>query len=252
MKALTIISTLLALPVCIAQAADKAGAMEGYFPTDGTLQRGAHVRPVYSEALQKPVEVINQSLPKLSAEERATFIQEFAAEQLPSYNRAIWPSRDEYDKFVEAWKKTQIRNVTEVAVGLQKLEDGTWRVLSATVDAKTRQQRPLTISALRYDAEKNEWISNNGVLTAKDYTAPDTSIYGAQTGTEWSLEKNDSLVKLRETLRVSRTTDGKYIYLAYSLVEVSAVTGNSIAQGTYLLRFPVQVAGANLGAPGQR
>ena len=142
--------------------------------------------------------------------------------------------------------------MTEVAVGLEKSEDGTWSVLSATVDSKTKQQVPLTIGALRYDANRNVWISNNGELTAKDYSMTDASIYGAQIGTEWSLEKKDSLSHLRETLRLTKTIDGKYVYLAYSLVELSSVTGRGIAQGAYLLRFPQQTGGANLGTPGQR
>ena len=255
MKALSLLTALMLIPTLTAQAADKAGAMEGYLPTDGSLQRGAEVRLIHSETIQEPVRKLNEALAKLpedKVEDRNTFIKEFSANLQPSYSAAIWPDRADYDQFIEAWKKARINPVTEVAVGLQKVDDNNWRVLSVTVDAQTQKQVPLTITALRYNAEKNEWISNNGVLKASSYSAPDTSIFGAQTGTEWVLEKKDELAILRESLRASRTTDGKYVYLAYSLVERSAVTGGIIAQGDYLLRFPVQTTGANVGTPGQR
>lgn len=257
MKALSFILALFAFPAFVAQADDKAGAVEGMLPTNGSLQRGAQVRPVhpspdsFREQLQKTLTAIQ----KLSPEKRTELESSFTLNQLPDYDAEIWPNKADYDQYIAEMKKIEIRPVTEVAVGLQKLdsENGAlWRVLSVTVDAKTKQQIPLTISALNYDAERNVWISNNGELTPKEYSTPATSIYGAQTGTEWSLEKEDKLTRMRETIRLTKTTDGKFVYLAYSLVEQSAVTGSNIAHGEYLLQFPVQTPGANLGTPGQR
>ena len=252
MKALSFILALATVPALVAQADDKAGAMEGYFPTDGTLRRGAQVRPVFPESFKDQLQLFSEALQKVSPEQRAAYMEKHSWEQQPAYSADIWPNKSDYDAFIEEWKKVQIRPVTEVAVGLQKADGGTWRVLSATVDAKSKKQVPLTVSALHYDSDRNVWISSNGTLKASDYTTPDTSIYGAQTGTEWTLEKEDTLTRLRETIRVTKTTDGKFVYLAYSLIEQSAVSGSNIAQGAYLLRFPVQTPGANLGTPGQR
>ena len=252
MKALSYILALFAFPAFIAQAADKAGAVEGMLPTDGSLKRGAHVRAVYPETFRDQLQATANALQKLSPEKRAALAQSFSLDQQPAYNADIWPKKADYDRYIEEMKKVVIQPVTEVAVGLQKADGNTWRVLSVTVDAKTKQQIPLTISALNYDAARNVWISSNGELTPKEYSTPETSIYGAQTGTEWSLEKEDSMTRMRETIRLTKTTDGKYVYLAYSLVEQSTVTGGNIAQGAYLLQFPVQTPGANLGTPGER
>ena len=252
MKALSFILALVTVPSFIANAADKAGALEGYFPTDSTLRRGAQVRPAFPESIREPLQAFSTALQKLAPEKRQAYLEGYSLDQQPQYNADIWPNKEDYDKLVAEWKKVQIQPVTLVAVGLQELGNGQWRVLSFTEDAKTKQQVPLTIGALRYDANRNVWISGNGELTAKNYSAPDTNVYGAQTGTEWSVEKSDSLSRLRETVRVTKTTDGKFVYLAYSFVEVSAVTGSNIAQGAYLLQFPVQTPGANLGTPGQR
>lgn len=252
MKALSLILALLSIPALTVHAADKAGAMDGYFPTDGTLKRGAHVRAAFPPSFRESLQDFSKRLQDASAEKREEYMKNHSWEQQPAYDADIWPNKADYDAFITEWKKVAVVPVTEVAVGLQKAENGTWRVLSATVDAKTRKQVPLTISALRYDADRNVWYSSNGTLVPSDYSMPDTCIYGAQTGTEWSLEKADDLTRMRETIRVTKTTDGKYVYLAYSLVEQSAVTGTIIAQGAYLLQFPVQTPGANLGTPGQR
>lgn len=235
----------------MAQAADEAGAMTGMFPTDGSLRAGAHVRAVFSESFGEHLKKFTESVQKLTPEKRAAYMENLSWERQPAYDADIWPNKEDYDKLVEAWRQVKIQPVTLVGVGMQKLDSGLWRLLSVTEGAN-KQQVPLTISALNYDAEHNVWISGNGTLKATEYTTPADSIYGAQTGTEWSLEKKDSLTHMRETIRVSKTTDGKFVYLAYSLVEQSAVTGKGIASGAYLLQFPVQTTGANLGTPGQR
>lgn len=171
---------------------------------------------------------------------------------LPEYDAELWPDKEEYNKFAEAWKKPGIRPAAIVGVGLQNLGNGLWRTLSVALDPRTRQQARLPISALRYDANRNVWISGNGDLTARDITLPDGHISGAQTGTEWSIEKKDSLSHMRESIRVTKTTDGKHIYLIYNISESSSVTGNGIMNDTISLQFTVQKPGANLGKPGQR
>ena len=256
MKALSFILAALAIPALSAQAADKAGVMESYFPTaaDGSmlLRTGAQVRPVPdAKSLEEPLRKVNERIAQIPQDDKVAFIRDFNAMQRPSYNASIWPDRKDYDEFVAAWDKTQVVPVTQVAMGLQKDGD-TWRVLSVTVDAQTKRQIPLTISALRYDADKNEWISNDGRLTPKDFSVPDTSVFGAQTGTEWTLKKETPISTLVTSLRVSRTTDGKFVYVAYTFDERATVTGNSIAQGNYLLRFPITTPGADVGKPGQR
>ena len=256
MKALSFILAALAIPALSAQAADKAGVMESYFPTaaDGSmlLRTGAQVRAVPdAKSLEEPLRKVNERIAQIPQDDKVAFIRDFNAMQRPSYNAAIWPDRKDYDAFLAAWDKTQVVPVTQVAMGLQKDGD-TWRVLSVTVDSQTKRQIPLTISALRYDADKNEWISNDGRLTPKDYSVPDSSVFGAQTGTEWTLKKETPISTLVTSLRVSRTTDGKFVYVAYIFDERATVTGNSIAHGDYLLRFPVSTPGADVGKPGQR
>ena len=251
MKALSFILALASIPAFIAQADEKAGAWDGYLPTDGTLKRGAHVQLVVTDSFRDQWQNFANGLQKLDPEKRKAYMEIYTPELQPPYQADIWPNKEDYNKFIEGWKKLP-QPVRLVAVGLQDLGNGIWRVLSATEDGKTKQQIPLTISAMRYDANRNAWISNNGELTAKEYTSPDTHIYGARTGTEWVLEKSDDLTRLRESICITKSTDGKFVYLSYKLDEFSAITGMNIANGEYVLQFPVQTPGANLGTPGQR
>lgn len=252
MRALPYILALTAVPAFVAQAADDAGAMEGYFPTDGTIQAGAHVRLVLPEEFSAQMKKFSENLQKVSKEKREAYMKNFALDHQIEYDAEVWPDKADYDRFVEVWRQAKVDPISPAGVGLQKINDNMWRVVSAIAERNSKRQQPLSISALRYDAARNVWVSGNGELTARDYSTTEASIYGAQTGTEWSLEKEDSLTRFRETIRVTKTTDGKYVYLAYSFIEQSIATGTSIAQGAYLLQFPVQKAGANLGRPGQR
>ncbi len=254
MKAFSPIFAMLAAPVMlnIAVCAESPGVLDGYLPADGTLKQGAAVRPVFTKEFAELQRSFTTKLLALPEEKRNAFLEGLDPNAVPDYNAEVWPDKAEYDKFVAEWKKSVIQPVTQVALGLQSEGKGMWKVLSFTVDARTRRTVPLTISALKYDASKNVWVSNNGELAAKDYKATDANIYGAQTGTEWSLAKDDSLSRIREAVRVTKTTDGKAVYVSYTFSEQSAISGASIAQGAYVLQFPIVTPSANMGAPGRR
>lgn len=254
MKALSTILAMLAAPamLSVAVCAESPGALEGYFPTDGTLKQGTAVRPVFTKEFTELQRTFATKVASLNEEKRKAFLEGIAPDSVPDYDAEVWPDKAEYDKFVSEWKKSTIQPVAIVALGLHSAGQNMWKILSSTIDPKTRRQGPLTIGALKYDASKNAWVSNNGELAAKTYSATDANIYGAQTGTEWSLSKEDSLSRIRETVRVTKTTDGKFVYVSYSFIEQSAISGGVLAQGAYMLRFPIVTPAANMGTPGRK
>ncbi len=254
MKAFTPLFALLATPALLAPAlaAEAPGALAGYLPSDGSLIQGAAVRAVVDPSLTDLNKAIVENFNKLPEEKKAAFVKEFDPNKAMPYDEAIFGDKATYDKYIEAWKKTKVVPVSGVAMGL--LASGTkgvWHVHSVTLDASGKTL-PLTISALKYDANKNVWISNNGELEAKPYEVDDTFSFGAQSGTEWTYAQEDSLSKLRETVRVTKTTDGEAVYVYYKFSESSAISGITIAQGEYMLRFPIVAAGAGLSTPGQK
>ncbi len=245
---------MLATPALVSTvfAADAPGALAGYLPSDGSLIQGAAVRTVADPALAPLNKMVVENFNKLPEEKKAELVKGFDSNRAMPYDEGIFGDKATYGKYMEAWKKTRIVAVGGVAMGLlDSGEPGVWHVHSVTMDAAGRTL-PLTISALKYNATKNTWHSNNGELTAAPYSVDDSFVFGAQSGTEWNYEHADSLSNLKETVRVTKMTDGSAIYVYYKFAETSAISGMTIAQGEYMLRFPIVSQSAGLSRPGQK
>ncbi len=255
MKAFTPLLALLAAPALVSTvfAEDAPGALAGYLPTGGTLLQGAAVRAVVDPSIAPLNQMVVENFNKLPEARKAELIKSFDPNKAMPYDEAIFGDKATYEKYMEAWKKTRLVPVGgPVALGLMPAsEKGVWLVHSATVNSSGRAL-PLTISALKYDANKNVWMSNNGELKAAPFSADETFSFGAQSGTEWSYEHNDSLSRVTEKVRVTKTTDGSAIYVYYGFAENSAVSGRAIAQLEYMLRFPIVSESAGLSTPGQK
>lgn len=248
MKTLSFILALASVPSLVAHAAD-AGALEGYLPTDGSFKPGLIVRPVFNEDFTSKLAA---ALQKAAPEAREAYAKQLVWAHVPAYSADIFPNREDYDAVVKAWRATPIQPIAVAIAGFQEVSNGIWRIPSVMQEPSAKSAKPLSISALRYDANHNVWISGNGELQAKEFTATEDYLYGPQTGTEWVLEKKSSLTQFRECLRLTKTTDGKYVYLSYEFREVSSITGDSIATTSYMIQFPVPATGAKVGTPGQR
>ncbi len=254
MKAIFPIIALLTAPVVMTQTcvAGNIGAMQGYLPTNGTMTAGYAVTPEFTQEFAQMQQALVPRLQTLPADKQQAFMENYDPMVLVPYSEYLWPTRAEYDAYKAEWKKTRTKLVREVGVGLRPSINDTWTVVSVTSDPQTNRTAPLTVSALRYDGGRNVWISNNGELVAKDYQVTEDHVYGAQTGTEWTLSKEDSLSRMTETIRFTRGTDGKAVFLYYSFSERSTISNSVIAQGGYVLMFPVRSAAVNAGAPGSR
>lgn len=252
MKAIVPIIALMAAPALISPAFAAAGALEGYLPTDGTMKAGIAVAPQFTPEFGKMQQELAAKLQAATPEKQKAFMEKYNPLVLPEYDKDLWADKAAYDAYKAEWKKAQLTALREVAMGLRSEGGNRWTVLSLTVDPKTRRSAPLTISALTYDSERNVWISNNGELKAANFQATEDHVMGAQTGTEWTLTKEDSLSRLTETVRFSRTTDGKGVYVSYAFDERSAISNNVLAQGSYILLFPVKTNQVNMGTPGSR
>lgn len=258
MKYTSFLLALLAVPamLCGTAAAAPAApaapdAIKGMLPCNGSVAQGAVVRVVRDEEFMQLHRAALERFSKLPEEARKAIAEHSDAATLMEYNADIWPDKAEYDAYVAAWKKSQIQAVTEVALGLAPSGAGKFRVLSATRMAD-ESTMPITMGSLTYDSKKNVWISNNGEMAAEPFTAGENFDFGAQTGTQWELTKEDSLSKLHELVRITKTTDGKMVYVLYNLTEQSTISGAIIANHGYMLAFPITSAAAATGKPGQK
>lgn len=241
-------STAVAAPSAPAGIPD---AIKGMLPCNGSVAQGAVVRVVRDEEFVKLHQAALERFAKLPDETRKAISEHSDPSTLMDYNADIWPDKAEYDTYAAAWKKSQVQPVTEVALGLAPSGAGKFRVLSAT-RMSDNSTMPITMGSLTYDGTKNVWISNNGEMTAEPFTAGENFDFGPQTGTKWELTKEDSLSKLHELVRISKTTDGKMVYVYYTLTEQSVISGAVIANHGYMLAFPVTTAAAAAGKPGQK
>jgi hypothetical protein len=248
------ILALLAAPIVICSAGYAEAAPEaiaGYLPTNGSTIAGSVIRPVRDASFVELHRAAIERFAKLPKEKQEAINAKSSAEHLMEYTEDLWPDKAEYEKYVAAWKKTQMARLADVRVGLKAEGNNTYSVISAT-RLSNGGSMPLTIGSLRYDGNKNTWISNNGTLTGEAFTADENFDYGPQTGNTWKLEKRDSLSHLSEMLRLTKTTDGKAIFLYYSLVERSSISGTVIANHGYTIVFPITTARANATRPGQK
>lgn len=233
-------------------AQDAPEAIKEYLPYDGsTVKQGAVVRIVHDDSFAAAQKAVGEVFAKLPQEKQKAIAEKADPSMLLDYSADLWPNKADYDKYVEAWKKAQIVPVADVALGLDPVGEGKFRVLSAT-RVNGNAMMPITIGALTYDSKTNTWSSANGELKGKKFEVGDKFAFGAQTGTEWVYENKDALSTIKEVVRFTKTTDGKFYYIYYSLVEVSAVNGQAIANHGYLMRFPVVTAGAATSKPGQK
>ena len=248
------LTTLLAAPImlCSASLAEQAPeAIAGYLPCNGTAIPGTVIRPVHDQSFAELHQAAVKRFVQLPKDKQEAINKKGAADRLMAYDADLWPDKAEYEKYAAAWKKTQMARLADVHVGLKSAGDGIYNVLSAT-RTDNGSSMPLTIGSLRYDSKKNAWISNNGELKGSAFSADETFVYGAQTGSEWKLEKKDSLSTLNEMIRITKATDGKAVFLYYSLTERSAVSGTVIANHGYTILFPITSASARATRPGRK
>ncbi len=248
------ILALLAVPavICSAGYAEAAPeAITGYLPCNGGTIAGSVIRPARDASFVELHRAAFQRFAQLPKEKQEAINAKSTPDHLMEYDADLWPDKAEYESYAAAWKKTQMIRMADVRVGLKDDGNNIYSVISAT-RMSNGNSLPLTIGSLRYDANKNVWVSNNGTLTGSTFSADETFDYGAQTGNEWKLEKKDSLSQLSETIRLTKRTDGKAVFLFYSLTERSSISGTVIANHGYTIIFPITSASAQTTRPGQK
>ncbi len=245
---------LLAAPVvlCSATHADSAPeAIAGYLPCNGSTIQGSVIRPMHEENFVELHRAVIQRFAQLPEDKQKAINEKGTPDRLIDYTADLWPDKSEYEKYAKAWKSVKLARLADVRVGLKGDGNNMYSVLSGTRVANGGTM-PLTIGSLRYNAGKNVWVSNNGELTRKDFSADENFIFGAQTGNEWVMEKKDSLSSLKEMVRLTKSTDGKAIFLYYNLQERSVISGTVIANHGYTIIFPITSASARATRPGQK
>lgn len=233
--AICAIAPLLAVSA-IAAPQKTESVVGGYFP-EGKLISGSAVRVQLTDEIAAFHKQFDAALAKMPVEQQKEMFNMLKPGQPLPFDERFGLSKADYDKYIEAWKKKQIVEIAPIVVGFEKTsEPGIWKVASSS------QQGPLPLSTLKYDANKNEWISPNGTLEAKGPISYDEmNNLGAWSGQEWLLQTKDSFSQLAENVLIGKTADSKYVYVVYNMIEVTP-DGRPTWNDSIVLRFPVAAA----------
>ncbi|MFC7336618.1 hypothetical protein ACFQY0_05480 [Haloferula chungangensis] len=230
---------LAALVAPVAFAADVPKPI-AFLPQDAFV-KGAITVVVPPAELDKYVAKV-----EAAALENPAWFKEHAKKSSPGvplpFDEKLGLTQAEYDEYLKLWDSREFKAVEAVIIQLKQGSDKMWTITTA-LGGGQEGGGSLPISTLKYDAEKDVFVSPNGTLKRlEDVKADKRSILGEWAGSEWRYEEETSLGKTKENFAIGKTGDGKMGLMIYRMQEVSS-EGTRLYDKSIVLRFPMGDAG---------
>lgn len=147
-------------------------------------------------------------------------------------------TEEQYKEYLDLWARREFKPVDPVVLQLKRGSDGRWSINAAVPGGGSSP-----ISTLKYDPEKDVFVSPNGAMSRlEDVNADKNSILGEWTGHEWKFEEETSLSKTKENFAIGQTGDGKFGLVIYRMQEVSS-EGTRLYDKSLVIRYPMGEAG---------
>lgn len=220
----------LTLPLFAQTKAPKA--FEGYLTPDEAV-KGDVVVVVPPDEIQVYIEKVQETAKK-DPEWFATYSKD-AKPGIPlPFDEKLGITKAEYEDYLKLWSERKMQPVPqgELILRLEDKGDNLWMIRATG--------RGADITALRYNAEKDIFISTSGELTRiADVDAEPQSILGAWKGKEWKMEKEDSFGITKENIAIGKLADGSFGLLVYRIQEVST-SGTPLFDRSMVIRFAVK------------
>lgn len=157
------------------------------------------------------------------------------------YDEKLGLTEAEYEEYLKLWDSREFKAVEAVILQLKQGSDKKWSITAAVGGKEGGGSLP--ISTLKYDAEKDVFVSPNGTLKRlEDVKADKRSILGEWGGSEWRYEEETSLGKTKENFAIGKTGDGKMGLMIYRMQEISS-EGTRLYDKSLVVRFPMGEAG---------
>lgn len=227
--------TLLAVAIAPALFAADAPEVLSYLTKDAYIRGGVTV-VVPPPELDQYVAIVEEAAKK----DPEWFIEQSknSAPGVPlPYDPKLGLTEEQYKEYLEIWEKREFKAVEAVILRLTETGDKTWKITAAGAGGAN------PISTLKYDAEKDEFVSPNGSLVRlEDVKADKNSILGEWVGHEWRFEEETTLGKTKENFAIGKTADGAFGMLVYRMQEVSSA-GTPLYDKSLVIRFPMGKAG---------
>ena len=238
MKLFFPILAMLVAPVAF--AADVPDPV-AYFPKDAFV-KGAITVVVPPAELDKFVAKV-----EAAAAKEPEWFKEHSKKAAPGvplpFDPKLGLTEAEYDEYLKLWDAREFKAVEAVVLQLKEASDGKWSITAAVGGGGKEGGGSLPISTLKYDPEKDVFMSPNGILKRlEDVTADKRSILGEWSGHEWRFEEETSLGKTKENFALGKTGDGKFGLIVYRMQEISS-EGTRIYDKSLVVRFAMGKAG---------
>lgn len=233
MMRLPILASALFAPVLFAAEVPKVLAV---LP-EGELVKGATTVVLPPPEIEKYLALV-----QAAAQQDPEWFAEHSRSTAPGvplpYDPKLGLSQEQYDEYLELWDKREFKAVEPVILSLRQDSQGMW-----LINGSAGPGTSVPISTLKYDPEKDVWISPNGTMERlEDVKADQRSILGAWSGYEWRFEEENSLGKTKENFAIGQTGDETYGLLIYRMQEVSS-EGTPLFDKSLVIRFPLGEAG---------
>jgi hypothetical protein len=227
------------IPLLVAAfAASSLSAQEVPAVFSGLLQAGVPARGQIGMVVP-PME-IDKFVAKVeaSARKEPEWFREFSAAAKPGvplpYDERLGLTKEEYAEYLALWNKREFKPVEEVMLILRESPAGVWKIFS-TGNASS-------LVTLQYSAKNDEFRSPNGVLKRiEDIKADASSILGEWTGSEWKIELDTGLSKIKENFALGRMADKRHGLVVYRVQELSS-EGTRMLDNSLVIRFPLAAA----------
>lgn len=207
------------------------------FLPEGELVKGATTVVVPPADLDKYVAMVEEA-----ARKDPEWFAEHSKKAAPGvplpYDPKLGLTEDQYKEYLELWSKREFKSMDPVILQLKKAADGRWNINAAVPGGGSTP-----MSTLKYDPEKDAFVSPNGTLARlEDVNADKNSILGEWSGHEWKFEEETSLGQTKENFAIGKTGDGKFGLLIYRMQEVSS-EGTRLYDKSLVIRYPMGAAG---------
>lgn len=227
-----ICSILFCLTLPLLAQAKAPKAFEGYLTPDAAV-KGEVVVVVPPDEIQLYIDKVQDA-----AKQDPEWFKTYSKDAKPGiplpFDDKLGITKAEYQEYLGLWNKREMTAVPqgELILRLEKKGENNWMIRATG--------RGADITALRYDSEKDIFISTSGELTRiTDVDADPQSILGAWKGKEWKMEKEDSFGITKENIAIGKLVDGSYGLLVYRLQEVTPA-GTRLFDRSMVIRFAVK------------
>lgn len=230
-------------PILLLAASSMVATVSAQVPKifQGLLEQNVQVRAQIGRImLPKEMEKFEVKI-RAAAQKDPKAFREFAGKHKPGiplpFDEILGLTKEEHAEYVALWKKREFTPVANTNLTLRKGAGDYW-IISAS-------DKGSAITTLRYSEKEDVFRSPDGDLKRiDDFSADETSPFGAWSGNEWKFTQETEFDKTMQNFAIGRMGDGKNGLLVYVNQSISTASSKLLVDTKLVVRFPLSKPGA--------